>query len=44
METCREKEQGQITPNNEKGHFERNLSLQFHILHSLRSDSYLKTI
>ena len=31
-------------PNHEQGHFERNLSLQFHVLDSMRSHPYLKTI
>ena len=31
-------------PYHEQGHFGRNLSLQFHILHSMRPHSYLKTI
>ena len=35
---------GPNTPNHEKGHFERNLSLSFHVLHSMRSYPYLKTI
>ena len=30
-------EKGPNMPNHEQGHFERKLSLQFHILHSVRS-------
>ena len=35
---------GPKTPNHEQGHFERNLSLQFHDLHSMRSHPYIKII
>ena len=35
---------GPNTPNHEQRHFERNLRLQFHVLYSLRSHPYLKTI
>ena len=40
--TCGEK--GSQYARSEQGHFERNLSIQFHILHSMRSHPYLKTI
>ena len=32
------------TPNYEQGHFERNLSLPFHVFHSMSSYPYVKTI
>ena len=35
---------GPNTPNQEQGHFERNLNLQFHVSHSMRSQQYLKII
>ena len=33
---------GPKMPNHGQGHFERNLSLQFHDLHSMKSHPYLK--
>ena len=36
-------EKSHNTPNHEQGYFERNLSLQLHILHSMRSHSYPRT-
>ena len=35
---------GPNTLSHEQGHFEGNLSLQLHILHSIKSHSYLKII